>query len=61
MEKIALTVNEAAAASPFGRSILYECISNGSLRAKKIGRRTFIMREDLEQFLRSLPDIKLQK
>jgi hypothetical protein len=53
--KIGLTIEEAVALSPFGRSRLYEEIRSGNLAARKIGRRTFILRSDLERFLASLP------
>jgi excisionase family DNA binding protein len=61
MSKLALTINEAVAVCPFGRSLLYEEIRNGRLPARKIGRRTFILRSDLERFLAEMPVISSRK
>lgn len=40
-----------------GRTRLYELINSGDLPARKIGRRTLVLREDVEAFLRGLPRI----
>ena len=53
--KIALTVAEAVAICPFGRSLLYNLIREGRLPARKIGRRTFIMLSDLQWLLAEMP------
>jgi excisionase family DNA binding protein len=51
---LAHTIDEAAAILGIGRSLAYELVRAGRLRARKIGRRTIITREDIEGFLRSL-------
>lgn len=57
MEKLALTVAEAAALGGPCRSILYQDIASGRLRAVKRGRSTRILLEDFKRYLASLPSI----
>ncbi len=38
-----------------GRTKIYEHINKGQLLARKNGRRTLILKEDLEIFLQNLP------
>ena len=52
---LALTIHEAAKAAGIGRSSLYEEIANGRLQARKLGRRTLILVEDLNRWLSTLP------
>lgn len=52
---IALTVNEALERAPFGKNSLYLAINSGALPARKFGRRTIILEEDLENYIRALP------
>lgn len=54
-EAEALSVPEACAASGLGTTFLYAAMARGELRARKAGRRTIIMRDDLRAFLASLP------
>jgi excisionase family DNA binding protein len=54
-QKLSLSVEEAAEATGIGRSKLYEAMRDGLLQARKFGRRTIILRDDLEQFLSALP------
>jgi excisionase family DNA binding protein len=56
--KLAYTVDEATDLSPCGRSSLYEAIAAGELKARKLGRRTLIMADDLRSWLESLPTLK---
>ena len=57
-EKLAHTIPSASKASNTGRTKIYEAISKGELRAKKLGRRTLILDEDLRDWLAGLPDLK---
>jgi excisionase family DNA binding protein len=52
------TVDETALIVGCGRTTVYEEINAGRLRARKIGRRTLILREDREAWLNSLPTIE---
>jgi excisionase family DNA binding protein len=54
-QKLSLSVEEAAEATGIGRSKLYEAMRDGLLQARKFGRRTIILRDDLERFLSALP------
>lgn len=52
---LALSVDKAAAAAGIGRTKIYEAIKLGKLKAKKAGRHTVILTDDLKAFLESLP------
>ena len=54
-EPDALTVDEAVKRGPAGKGKLYQEIAAGRLIARKIGRRTVILRTDYERWLNSLP------
>jgi excisionase family DNA binding protein len=51
--RIALSVNEAAAAAGFSRQMIYNAINCGELRSAKIGKRRVITMEALRDWLRS--------
>lgn len=53
---VAFTISEAVAASRVSRSELYRAMARGDLAAKKNGRKTLILREELTRFLATLPD-----
>ncbi|MGV7030676.1 helix-turn-helix domain-containing protein [Methylobacterium symbioticum] len=55
---LSYSVAEAVGASGVGRSFLYEQIKSGRLKARKLGRRTLILAEDLQSWLAALPTIK---
>lgn len=57
---IALSIEEAAQQANCCRDKVYEAIRTGDLKAKKFGRRTLILRDDLENYLRRLPDLELR-
>jgi excisionase family DNA binding protein len=54
-EKHALTILEACAFSGIGKTKLYEAINSGTLKARKAGKRTLILSDDLREYLSSLP------
>ncbi len=60
MEKMAFTIPEAVKAGAGSRSVIYENIKSGALRARKRGRSTVILAADLTEFLESLPDFHEQ-
>lgn len=51
---ISMTIDEACAATGIGRTKLYEVLDSGVLPAKKWGKRTLILKADLQKFLTSL-------
>ena len=56
-EPLAYTIAEACAVARIGRTALYEAIRSGDLRARKHGRRTVVVRDDLKKFIESLPAV----
>jgi excisionase family DNA binding protein len=56
MERLGLTVPEAAELSSLGQTSIYKAIREGRLRIRKYGTRTIITRADLASFLESLSD-----
>ena len=51
---LSYSVDETCKITGLGRTKLYDAINNGSLPARKFGKRTIILRADLEKFLNSL-------
>ena len=60
MEKMAYSIREAVKAGAGSRSVIYENIKSGALKARKRGRSTVILADDLAQYLESLPDFHEQ-
>ncbi|MES3054601.1 helix-turn-helix domain-containing protein [Sphingomonas faeni] len=58
LSPIAFTIPEAVAAAGVPRSAIYVALKAGNLSAKKQGRRTLILREELTRFLAALPDYR---
>jgi excisionase family DNA binding protein len=52
---LGLSIEAAAEVSGFGRSKVFELIRTGALPARKVGRRTIILRCDLVGFMENLP------
>jgi hypothetical protein len=52
---IALSIPEVCKTSGFGKTKIYKAIKQGDLVARKYGRRTVVLYEDLVEFLRNLP------
>jgi excisionase family DNA binding protein len=57
MDTIILTINEACAHSRTGRTALYAAIKSGRLAARKRGRRTMILANDLRAWIEALPKV----
>jgi excisionase family DNA binding protein len=55
---LALSIDEACARSGVGRTTIYDMINTGKLIARKCGRRTLILADDLQRCLESLPPVK---
>lgn len=55
-QAIALTINEAVAVTKLSRSELYRAFHRGDLTAKKQGRRTLILRDELIRYMSALPN-----
>ena len=50
-----LSVSEACAVAGIGRTKIYQAITDGTLKARKCGKRTLVLRDDLRAFLSALP------
>ena len=56
MEKMAYTIKEVVEGGGGSRTVVYEAIKSGKLKARKRGRSTIILAPDLAEYLQSLPD-----
>lgn len=54
-DKLSFHIDEATKAGAGSRSEIYKALREGKLKAKKRGRRTIILRDDLAEYLASLP------
>jgi excisionase family DNA binding protein len=50
-----LSILEACRIAGIGRTKIYQAIADKSLKARKFGKRTIILRDDLQDFLAALP------
>jgi len=55
IDRVAHSIAETCVLTGLGRDAVYNAIRNGSLVARKLGRRTIITDDDLRQFLAGLP------
>ncbi len=53
--KLAFSINEAVEVSGRSRTMVYEALKHGRLVARKDGRRTIILADDLRAWLEALP------
>ena len=49
------TIDDTALHAKCGRTTIYAAIKSGHLKARKIGRRTIVLDDDLRGWLGSLP------
>lgn len=54
---LAYRIDDACSIAGVGRTLLYAAIRDGKLKAKKMGRRTLILRTSLEAWLAALPSV----
>lgn len=59
-ERVSYSISDAVKVSGIGRTSVYEAIKAGRLQARKLGRRTLILKTDLHQWVAGLPAIKSQ-
>lgn len=53
-----LSVDDACKIAGIGRTKVYQAIAEGRLKARKMGKRTLILRGDLHCFLQALPEVQ---
>ncbi|UDF04855.1 helix-turn-helix domain-containing protein [Asticcacaulis sp. AND118] len=53
LQKLAYSIPEAMEVTGLGRTFLYDQMSIGALKSRKLGGRRVILREDLVEFLNS--------
>ena len=58
--KLAFTIAEAVEAGAGSRTMIYEAIKIGALKARKRGKRTVFLAADLTEYLEGLPDFHKQ-
>jgi excisionase family DNA binding protein len=58
---LALSVKDACELAGIGPNKFYDAIRDGHLKARKIGRKTVVLRADLEKYLDALPALDLSK
>jgi len=54
-QKLALTINEAVSYSGIGRTTLYRIIGENRICLRKLGKRSLILKADIDAFVTSLP------
>ena len=59
--QLSLSIEEVRAATGIGRTKLYQAINSGALKAKKYGKRTIVLKDDLNAFLSSLQTYPSEK
>lgn len=52
--QLSLSVDEVSKATGIGKTKVYEAINSGQLQAKKFGKKTLVLKNDLESFLAEL-------
>lgn len=55
INKLAVTIPVAVEMTGISRPSIYKLFAEGRLTRRKYGKRSLILVEDLEQFIRSLP------
>ena len=53
-----LSIADACTVAGIGRTKIYQAIAEGELVARKYGKRTLILRSDLQAFLANLPTVQ---
>lgn len=60
MKQLSFSIEETITLTGLGKTKLYELIKSGELKAKKLGKRTLILKPDLKDFLSRLKNYPSQ-
>ena len=52
--QLSFSIEEVRTATGIGRTKIYEAIGKGNLKARKFGKRTIVLKDDLDAFLANL-------
>lgn len=58
--QFSLSIEEVCSSTGLGRTKLYQLMNSGELKAHKIGKRTIILKDDLNEFLNNLEAYQCQ-
>jgi excisionase family DNA binding protein len=58
LQREGLSILEACRIAGIGRTKIYEAIADRRLKARKLGKRTIVLRSDLHEFLAALPVVE---
>jgi excisionase family DNA binding protein len=53
--QLAFSIPEVCRITGFGRTTIYAALRSGDLKARRYGRRTLVLEQDLLRFLNELP------
>lgn len=53
-QSLALSIEDVQEMTGLGRTKIYQLINSGQIKCKKIGKRSLVLRVDLEKFLSDL-------
>lgn len=54
MTQLSFSIEDVCTATGLGKTKIYQLINSGTLKARKIGKRTLVLKCDLDDFLASL-------
>ena len=57
MQKLGYSIPEVVRLTSIGRSSIYEALASGRLKARKLGKRTIVLENDIADFLKALPSL----
>lgn len=56
--QLAFSIPEVCRITGFGRTTIYAALKSGHLKARRYGRRTLVLEQDLLRFLNGLPQFE---
>lgn len=56
-QQLSYPISQIPSLTGLGRTKIYEYMNSGLLKSRRIGKRRIVLREDLEDFLKSLKEV----